>query len=117
MKYTANPTGNELNANVQAAIQELNRLAAANVEKSVTLQLTNLQAYAHLGLERIKAATEINNVDDWQAFLYQQPEAMKTFGERVVADTRALMSLHQAYVTDLRELTQRWVAGVEPRTA
>ena len=110
---------NELFTNVLSQTPELptavvkaNKLAAANLEKLTTWQIKTVKSYIDLGLDRLKAATEVTDSESLQAFYKDQLEVAKTVQEKLVDDSKALGELSAAIKADLEKLVQE--STVEP---
>lgn len=101
-------------AYIPAAMQALNQLVTNNVEQVVTLQTANLRGYTALGLDQLKAAAEVTTPVELQTYLAQQPQALKTTGQRLLADTQALVQLQQTFAQNVSQLAQTWVPAKTP---
>ena len=76
-----------------APVVKANQAAVANVEKLVAFQLNALQSYADLGISRLKAAAEVSNPQDLQAFFQGQVEAANVLRQKGLEDAKALAEL------------------------
>lgn len=76
-----------------------NKLAVANVERVIELQLKALQKYVDLGIAQLKAAAEIDSPKALQAYFGKQIEVANTFRQQLLDDVKAWTELS----TDLKD--------------
>lgn len=95
-----------------APVVKANKQAVANLEKLVSFQVNALQSYADLGIERLKAAAEVNNPQDLQAFLKGQVEAANALRQKGQADAKALAELISGFQAEFNAQVQDNVAEV-----
>jgi len=67
-----------------------NQLFAANLEKMVVFQMNVLQSYLNIGLNQMKAAAEINDLNSLQDFYKRQSEIVETMRHKLLIDTKAM---------------------------
>lgn len=76
-----------------APLVNTNKLVVNHLEKVLDLQMNALQFYMDIGVDRLKAAAE---VDDWgslQDFLAGQFEVAVTMAQKMMDDTKTLVEL------------------------
>ncbi len=101
---------------LMAPVLKANKLAVANMEKIVTLQMDSLRTYVDLGMGQLKAAVEVNNPEDLRAFVNSQVEVASTIRQRLLNDTKALADLGTNYKTEINKLTEENVGELTQKT-
>lgn len=79
------------------ALQALGRLNAATVEKLAGLQLASAQANTEVTVSRLKAGTELRDLDSVKAYLSGQPELANAVLTRWVAESKTLAGIASDY--------------------
>ena len=110
-------TMTEQSKNMMAVAQELNNLAVAEVEKVTALQLASLQNYADLGVNQLKGAAAVNDLESLRAYLSTQPELLKSVGEKMVADAQALTKIGVEFGVEAQKVLQGGLVAVAPKAA
>ena len=95
--------------NVQAGkyfepVREINALALENVEKLLDIQLKSINDTARLGVEQLKSATDINDVDGLKKYFTDQAETVKALGERFIKDGQAALELGVSYTDKVQQI-------------
>lgn len=85
---------------------KFNRLAAANLEKLVNLQLASLEAYTDLVLGRLKAAAEITDVKGLQVFYADQVQFANALRRKALEDSKTLNKLAIEVKAELDQLVK-----------
>ncbi len=93
-----------------------NKLAVVNFEKLVGFQMGALRGYAELGLERMKAASQINDPQSCQAFLNDQLQVAEVVGQKLLDDAKALADLGAGFKADLDALVKESAAILNKAT-
>lgn len=93
-----------------APFKELNNVAVQNVEKLVDLQLKALEENTKVGLEQLKNAAAINDLDGLKSYIDSQTEISKQVAERTVQDTRAVVELGNAYTNEVQRIVKENLA-------
>lgn len=99
-----------------AAVVKANRLAVAQLERLVSFQQAALQGYVGLGLNRLKAAAEVAEPKDLQAFYAAQVEVAKTIGQKWADDAGAFAELLADFKVEFVKLVQDSAAEIAPQT-
>jgi phasin family protein len=99
-----------------AAVVKANRLAVAQLERLVSFQQAALQDYVDLGLNRLKAAAEVAESKDLQAFYAAQVEVAKTVGQKWADDAGAFAELLADFKVEVVKLVQDSAAEIAPQT-
>ena len=108
--------------NVQAAkyfepVREINTLALENVEKLLDIQLKSINDTTRLGLEQLKAAADIKDVDGLKKYLTDQAEMVKSLGERFVKDGQSALELGVSYTDKVQQLVAETIKQDSPVAA
>ena len=96
-----------------APVQELNALAVKNIEELTALQLKTIQDNATVGIESIKSATAISDLEGFQSFLTEQTEVAKQIAEGIFANVRTVAELGQGYAAEVKEITETSLKAVK----
>ena len=108
--------------NVQTAkyfepVREINSLALENVEKLLDIQLKSINDTSRLGLEQLKSAADIKDVDGLKQYFTEQAEMVKTLGERFVKDSQAALELGVNYTDKVQQVVADTIKQEVPATA
>ena len=109
---------NEYFANLQsvaAPVVQGNKLAVANLEKLVAFQLSAVQSYVDLGIARMKAAAEVNGLQDAQAFVNDQVEAANLFRAKLMEDGKALADLFAGFKGEFEKFAKENMSELKPK--
>ena len=85
-------------------VREINALALENVEKLLDIQLKSINDTARLGVERLKSAADIKDVDSLKQYFTDQADTVKTLGERFVKDTQAALEIGAGYTDKVQQI-------------
>ena len=83
-----------------------NKLAVANFEKLVEFQMSAFQAYVDMGLEQLKAASQVNSPQSYQAYLSKQVETANVLRQKMLDDTKALVDLGSGFKDDFAKFAE-----------
>ena len=89
-----------------APIQELNTIAVQNVEKIIDIQLKALEENTKVGIEQLKNASQINDLEGLNTYFTAQAEVGKKVAERAAEDTRAIVELGNAYTNEVQRVVK-----------
>lgn len=95
---------NEQVEKYMAPVQELNALAVENVEKILNLQIKRIEETAKLGIEQLKAAASIKDVEGFQGYFSNYAETLRQLGERTAEDVRTVYELGNNYSTQAQRI-------------
>ena len=108
-------------------VREINTLALENVEKLLDIQLKSINDTARLGVEQLKSASDIKDVDGLKKYFTDQAELVKSLGERFVKDTQTALELGTSYTDKVQQIMTETIkpetimkaaaARTEPATA
>jgi len=100
-----------------APVKEFNKLAVANVEKLAQLQVSSLQEYSALGIAQLKAFSEVNDPASLQDYVGKQSEFLKTVGEKLASDARAVAELSKEFNAGAQQLAKESVEALAAKAA
>ncbi len=84
---------------------KLNQQAIAAIEKLVAYQIDSLKAYSELGVNQLKAAVEVRDVEGLKNLLTNQTDVLKEFGERLLTDYKAISQMGADFVSQSSKVT------------
>ena len=87
-----------------APVRELNELAIDNIEKVVALQIKRLEETTRIGVDQLKGAAAVKDVDGFKVYLGGCAELMRTMTEKAVEDARTAFELGNAYHTEAQRI-------------
>ncbi|MCH8079703.1 MAG: TIGR01841 family phasin [Proteobacteria bacterium] len=96
-----------------APVKELNALAVKNIEQLTELQLKTIQDNATIGVESIKNASAITDLEGLQSFLTDQAEVAKQIVEGILANARTVAELSQGYAAEAKEIAETSLKAVK----
>ena len=100
-----------------ANLLNANKLAAANVEKLTAWQIASFKSYVDLGLERLKAATEVADVKSLQTFYDDQVKVVTAaLPQKFLDDSKTLATLSANIKLDFDKLAENSIAQISPNT-
>ena len=100
---------------VFAPVVKANKIAVANLEKLVGFYQNILPGYVDFSLSQLKAATEVSDVETAQVFYKSQAEAVKTLGDKLTADSKALTDLVTGFVNEYSSFAKESAAEFTPK--
>jgi len=87
-----------------APMRELNALAVENVEKVLDIQLKYIEDNAKAGIESLKSAAAVNDLEGFKSYLTKQVEVSKKLTERAMSDSKSMMDLSKTYSTEIQKI-------------
>ncbi len=94
-----------------APAKALNELAIANIEKLAELNLALAEKSIKVGVETLKSASAVSDLEGLKAFYAGQNEVAKGLVEDVVASSNTVAELGKAYVEDAKGIVETAVAA------
>lgn len=95
--------------------KKLGALGVANAEELTKLQVGTLDSLSKLGIARMKAATQVSDVADLQAFVAGQAEFFKAVGEKLSTDAKAIAKLSEKYAAEAQKIAKESVEAYVPK--
>lgn len=89
-----------------APVIKANKLSATNLEALVNFQMSSLQSYVDVAMNRMKAAADISDPTSLQMFLTSQAEVISSLNQKVMDDAKALADLTTRFKADFDKLVQ-----------
>jgi phasin family protein len=99
--------------NFLAPVIKANKLAAANLETLVNFQMSALQSYVDMAINRMKVAADINDPASLQAFMTGQAEAIASLHRKLMDDSKVLADLTARFKADFDKLVQESLSAVK----
>lgn len=96
--------------NFLAPVIKANKLSATNLEALVNFQMSSLQSYVDVAMNRMRAAADISDPTSLQVFLTSQAEVISSLNQKVMDDAKALADLTTRFKADFDKLVQDTLA-------
>ncbi|MBF9003404.1 MULTISPECIES: phasin family protein [Vibrio] len=93
---------------------KFNKLMAKNVETLTEMQLKAIQTYSQMGLDQVKAASEITDVTSLTKFNSEQLAVFSKLSEQLVADSNKIQAIAKEFKDDFDSLTTENLKTVTP---
>ena len=90
-------------------VRQINALALENIEKLLEIQLKSINDTTRLGVEQLKSAVDIKDVDGLKKYITDQTEIVKGLGERFVEDSRAALEIGTSYTDKVQQIVTETV--------
>ena len=98
-----------------APLIKANKLWVTDLEKLIKFQLKMVQSHMEIGLNQLKAATEIENVKSLQSFLSGQLDAANVLRQKLMDDAKALVDLSTSFKADFDALVKEGGTNLAPK--
>jgi len=92
---------------LMAPVQELAELHIANIEKLVSLQLEGIEEGAKAGIESLKKAVSVKDIDAARNYLAGQTEVVKAAVESATARAKTMAELAQSYQASVKKIVEK----------
>lgn len=96
-----------------APVKAINELTIKNLEKVVNHQVKSFKDNAKIGVDSLKAASEIKDVEGWKSYLSSQLDIARSSSETLVSDARAFAELGQEYSNEVRGIIESAVPAAK----
>ena len=93
-----------------APLQELGALNVANIEKLVSLQLEGIEEIANAGVDALKKATAVKDVEGAKSYYTGQTEVARSIIENAVARSKSAVEIAQVYPTSVKRIVDNALA-------
>ncbi|MCB1715678.1 MAG: phasin family protein [Candidatus Competibacteraceae bacterium] len=87
-------------------IVKANKVALTNLEKLINFQMSAMQSYVDLGMEQLRAASEINGPQALQTYMSKQVETSNVLRQKLLDDTKALVDLGNGFKDEFAKLAE-----------
>ena len=94
-----------------APVKAINELTIKNVEKVVNHQVKTFKDNAKIGVDSLKAAANVTDIESWKAYVTSQMEVARNASEAMVSDAKAFAEMGQTYTSDVREILESAVSA------
>lgn len=98
-----------------APLVKANKLFIANLEKLAAFQMSLLHAYSDFGLARLKAATEVSDLESLKSFGEAQVEAATVLRQKLIDDGKALTALVASFKGEFETLAAESGVALTPK--
>ena len=95
-----------------APVIKANKLSAANLETLANFQMSALQAYVDIAINRMKAAAEISDLASLKSFMTSQSETVASLQQKLVEDAKTLGDLATRFKAEFDKLAQESLSVV-----
>jgi phasin family protein len=85
-------------------VREINALAVENLEKLFDIQMKYVGDSAKIGIDQMKTASAITDMEGLKSYMSQQAEVSKQLTERAITDGRAVLELGNSYTTSVQKI-------------
>lgn len=93
---------------------KFNKLVAKNVETLTELQLNAMRTYSEMGLQQMKAASEVKDVTSFTVFSSQQLAALTKLSQQMIDDSNKLQAIAKEFKDDVDQLTTENIKASSP---
>jgi len=87
-----------------------------NLERITNFQLNTINSYSKLGLEQVKKAIAIKDMDDLQDFANAQTSAVDTLNQKLVEDGKVLTEITQDFFGNVESIWQQSLSANDQTT-
>ena len=94
-----------------------NKLLVENLEKLMVFQMNALKSYLDIGLNQMRAAAEITDLQSMQDFCKRQAEIAQTVQQKLMSDAKAMSDLATRFKTEMDGLAKSTLEDVLPKAA
>jgi phasin family protein len=94
-----------------------NKLFAENLEKMLKFQMNALKSYLDIGLNQMRAAAEITDVQSFQDFCKRQAQIAQTVQYKMLNDMRAMSDMNARFKVDMDTLNRATLKDALPKAA
>ncbi|NLS12128.1 phasin family protein [Vibrio sp. SM6] len=93
---------------------KFNKLMTKNVEVLTELQLSAARTYSEMGLNQLKAASDVKDITSLAAFNSQQLGALTKLSQQMLDDSNKLQAIAKEFKDDVEQLTSENMKTVTP---
>lgn len=98
-------------------VLKANRLFIENVEKMLIFQMNSLKTYFDIGINQLRAAAEITDLESLQDFCKRQAEIAQTVQSKLLNDARVMANMAARFKIEMDNLTQATLEETLPKAA
>jgi len=98
-------------------VLKANRLFIENLEKMLIFQMNSLKTYFDIGINQLRAAAEITDLESLQDFCKRQAEIAQTVQTKLLNDARVMANMAARFKNEMDHLTQATLEETLPKAA
>ena len=91
--------------------RELSQLTVKSLEDLSEIQVKNITEMYRIGLESMKAATQVSSPEAFKDYVAEQTAVSKTLAESYAADWKSIGEISQKYVNESKKIVESSVAS------
>lgn len=99
------------------SVLKANKLFIENVEKMLIFQMSSLKTYFDIGINQLRAAAEITDLESLQDFCKRQAEIAQTVQCKLLNDARVMANMATRFKIEMDSLTQATLEEALPKAA
>lgn len=96
---------------------QANKLLIENIEKVLLFQMNALKSYFDIGVNQLRAAAEITDLQSLQDFCKRQAEIAQTLQCKLMNDVRILSAMAAGFRAEIESLTRNTLEQTLPKAA
>ena len=100
-----------------APVIKTNQLLVESMEKVMVFQMNALKSYLDIGLNQMRAAAEITDLQSMQDFCKRQAEIAQTVQQKLMNDAKAMSDLATRFKIEMDGLAKSTLEDVLPKAA
>ena len=98
-------------------VVKTNKLLVENLEKMMVFQMNALKSYLDIGLNQMRAAAEITDLQTLQDFCKRQAEIAQTVQQKLMNDAKAMSDMTNRFKVEMDGLAKSTLEEVLPKAA
>lgn len=98
-------------------VVKTNKLLVENLEKMMVFQMNALKSYLDIGLNQMRAAAEITDLQSLQDFCKRQAEIAQTVQQKLMNDAKAMSDMTNRFKAEMDGLAKSTLEEVLPKAA
>lgn len=99
------------------SLLKANKLFIANMENILVFQVNALKSYMDMGVNQLRAAAEITDLESLYDFYKRQAEIAETMQRKLMNDARIMSGMATHFQTEIENLTKTALDEVLPKAA
>ncbi|RXE48889.1 phasin family protein [Chromohalobacter israelensis] len=85
-------------------MRKFNGLMLDNMERMTEYQLDAMKRYSQLGVERMRAASEVKDAEGMRDFTTQQADMLNALSKQMLEDARAMAEISLKFKSELEDM-------------
>ncbi|ABE59811.1 MULTISPECIES: phasin family protein [Chromohalobacter] len=85
-------------------MRKFNGLMLDNMERMTEYQLDAMKRYSQLGVERMRAASEVKDAEGMRDFTTQQADMLNALSKQMLEDARAMADISLKFKSELEDM-------------